>query len=271
MNGTRHDPRALITYAITASLAGLVALYAAYLLKDVLLLLYVAGLLAVAYVGLGLLKGLADFGNYLVALWIRVKAVTDMQADLFRHLLTLSLSFFTRQRTGDLLSRFNSDTRAATAGLETIAGTLFSAPILILIYVYLLATASPTLVGAALGAGVFHYVVTRGVRAPIRRLASDEFSLFADVAVRIQEVLLSIRTVKSFAFAIVGAEYVLRWLPRGTHDWRRFLRPSELARHLRGHGLEMKELVGVSYDPIGDSFAIGRDCGVNYMSVAVHR
>ena len=78
------------------------------------------------------------------------------------------------------------------------------------------------------------------------------------------------RTVKSFAFAIVGAEYVLRWLPRGTHDWRRFLRPSELARKLRGHGLEMKELAGVSYDPIGDSFSIGRDCGVNYMSVARH-
>jgi 2-polyprenyl-6-hydroxyphenyl methylase/3-demethylubiquinone-9 3-methyltransferase len=78
------------------------------------------------------------------------------------------------------------------------------------------------------------------------------------------------RTVKSFAFAIVGAEYVLRWLPRGTHDWRRFMRPSELARQLRGHGLEMKELAGVSYDPIGDSFSISRDCGVNYMSVARH-
>jgi 2-polyprenyl-6-hydroxyphenyl methylase/3-demethylubiquinone-9 3-methyltransferase len=78
------------------------------------------------------------------------------------------------------------------------------------------------------------------------------------------------RTVKSFAFAIVGAEYVLRWLPRGTHDWRRFMRPSELARLMRGHGLDMKELAGVSYDPIGDSFSLGRDCGVNYMSVARH-
>jgi 2-polyprenyl-6-hydroxyphenyl methylase / 3-demethylubiquinone-9 3-methyltransferase len=79
------------------------------------------------------------------------------------------------------------------------------------------------------------------------------------------------RTVKSFAFAIVGAEYVLRWLPRGTHDWRRFLRPSELARHLRGHGLEMQEMAGVSYDPIGDSFSLGRDCAVNYMATARHR
>jgi 2-polyprenyl-6-hydroxyphenyl methylase/3-demethylubiquinone-9 3-methyltransferase len=48
------------------------------------------------------------------------------------------------------------------------------------------------------------------------------------------------------------------------------MRPSELARHLRGHGLEMKELAGVSYDPIGDSFSLGRDVGVNYMSLARH-
>jgi len=78
------------------------------------------------------------------------------------------------------------------------------------------------------------------------------------------------RTVKSFAFAIVGAEYVLRWLPRGTHDWRRFLRPSELARQLRGHGLDMHELAGVGYDPIGDAFSISRDCAVNYMAIAGH-
>jgi 2-polyprenyl-6-hydroxyphenyl methylase/3-demethylubiquinone-9 3-methyltransferase len=78
------------------------------------------------------------------------------------------------------------------------------------------------------------------------------------------------RTAKSFAFAIVGAEYVLRWLPRGTHDWRRFMRPSELARALRSHGLDMEELAGVSYNPIGDSFAISRDCGVYYMAVARH-
>ncbi|HVO03362.1 MAG TPA: bifunctional 2-polyprenyl-6-hydroxyphenol methylase/3-demethylubiquinol 3-O-methyltransferase UbiG [Candidatus Cybelea sp.] len=76
------------------------------------------------------------------------------------------------------------------------------------------------------------------------------------------------RTIKSFAFAIVGAEYVLRWLPRGTHDWRRFLRPSELARSLRPQGLALRELAGISYDPITDSFALGRDCSVNYMAVA---
>ena len=76
------------------------------------------------------------------------------------------------------------------------------------------------------------------------------------------------RTVKSFAMAIVGAEYVLRWLPRGTHDWKRFLQPSELAQRLRARGLTLRELAGVTYHPFDDSFALGRDCSVNYLAVA---
>ena len=78
------------------------------------------------------------------------------------------------------------------------------------------------------------------------------------------------RTANSFALAIVGVEYVLRWLPRGTHDWRKFVRPSELAKALRPRNLAIKELTGVSYNPIKDSFALNRDCDVNYMLVAQH-
>ena len=58
------------------------------------------------------------------------------------------------------------------------------------------------------------------------------------------------RTAKAFALAVVGAEYVLGWLPRGTHDWRKFVRPSELAAGLRPHGLEFAEIAGVSYSPL---------------------
>jgi 2-polyprenyl-6-hydroxyphenyl methylase/3-demethylubiquinone-9 3-methyltransferase len=74
------------------------------------------------------------------------------------------------------------------------------------------------------------------------------------------------RTPKSFALAIVGAEYLLRWLPRGTHDWRRFLRPSELAAALRPHGLALAEAVGVVYSPLSDKWRLdSRDLDVNYM------
>ncbi len=79
-----------------------------------------------------------------------------------------------------------------------IVGTLVSAPVLILFYGYLLASTSPRLVGAAVGAAVLHYVVTRGIRGPVRRFTTDQFSVIAEVAARFQETLLSIRTVKSF-------------------------------------------------------------------------
>jgi 2-polyprenyl-6-hydroxyphenyl methylase/3-demethylubiquinone-9 3-methyltransferase len=75
------------------------------------------------------------------------------------------------------------------------------------------------------------------------------------------------RTARSFALAVVGAEYVLRWLPRGTHDWRKFVRPSELSRGLARHGATIVELAGVAYNPLADRWRIGTDLGVNYIAV----
>jgi len=78
------------------------------------------------------------------------------------------------------------------------------------------------------------------------------------------------RTPKAFFMAIVGAEYLLRWLPRGTHDWRRFQRPSELAAALRRAGLEIEEVTGVAYNPLTDGWRLApRDLDVNYMMLAV--
>ncbi len=76
------------------------------------------------------------------------------------------------------------------------------------------------------------------------------------------------RTPKSFALAIVGAEYLLRWVPAGTHDWRKFLKPSELARHLRNTGLAVNDLTGLTYDAIHKSWQASRDVGVNYILTA---
>ncbi|HYI30389.1 MAG TPA: bifunctional 2-polyprenyl-6-hydroxyphenol methylase/3-demethylubiquinol 3-O-methyltransferase UbiG [Bradyrhizobium sp.] len=74
------------------------------------------------------------------------------------------------------------------------------------------------------------------------------------------------RNWKSFALAIVGAEYVLRWLPRGTHDWRKFLKPSELAAGLRPYGVAVRDLTGVTYNPLRDQFSLNRrDLDTNYM------
>ncbi len=77
------------------------------------------------------------------------------------------------------------------------------------------------------------------------------------------------RTARSFALAIVGAEYVLRLLPVGTHDWNRFVRPSEFALPLRRAGLATKRLAGMSYDWRSTEWRISDDLSVNYMLVAV--
>jgi len=77
------------------------------------------------------------------------------------------------------------------------------------------------------------------------------------------------RTPKAFLLAVVGAEYLLRWLPPGTHDWRRFRRPSELAGPLRAAGLAVAEITGVAYNPLTDAWRLGRDTDVNYMMLAV--
>ncbi|HYY37925.1 MAG TPA: bifunctional 2-polyprenyl-6-hydroxyphenol methylase/3-demethylubiquinol 3-O-methyltransferase UbiG [Xanthobacteraceae bacterium] len=76
------------------------------------------------------------------------------------------------------------------------------------------------------------------------------------------------RTLKSFALAIVGAEYVLRWLPRGTHQWEKFVTPNELEAALERHGLRVIDETGVIYNLLADRWQLSTDMDVNYMVVA---
>lgn len=76
------------------------------------------------------------------------------------------------------------------------------------------------------------------------------------------------RNPKAFLLAIVGAEYVLRLLPRGTHEYRRFIRPRELAQWARHSGLEVVQLKGLSYQPLTQRFTLGQDTSVNYLMAA---
>ncbi|MFA5041524.1 MAG: bifunctional 2-polyprenyl-6-hydroxyphenol methylase/3-demethylubiquinol 3-O-methyltransferase UbiG, partial [Bdellovibrionales bacterium] len=77
------------------------------------------------------------------------------------------------------------------------------------------------------------------------------------------------RTTKSFLLGIVVAEYILGWVPKGLHDWEKFIRPSELAEHLQKAGLEIGDLTGMVYNPILDSFSLRSGMvGVNYLATA---
>ena len=165
-------------------------------------------LLGVAYVGVGLLHGVVEYGAYLLIQWVRVRTRAALQLHVVRHLLALSLGFFARARTGELLARLESDTRVATSGLETLVRALVTAPVLVLFYSALLVSTSPRLVTAAAAAALLHGVLTRGLRGRVRRLAGEHLAAVGRLTTRAQEAFLGIRIVKSF-----GAE---------GHERRRF-------------------------------------------------
>ncbi|MDG2019851.1 MAG: bifunctional 2-polyprenyl-6-hydroxyphenol methylase/3-demethylubiquinol 3-O-methyltransferase UbiG [SAR86 cluster bacterium] len=73
------------------------------------------------------------------------------------------------------------------------------------------------------------------------------------------------RNPKSYLFAVIGAEYILNLLPKGTHDYEKFIKPSELAGWIRNSGLTTKETIGLSYNPITNNYWLGKDIQVNYM------
>jgi 2-polyprenyl-6-hydroxyphenyl methylase/3-demethylubiquinone-9 3-methyltransferase len=77
------------------------------------------------------------------------------------------------------------------------------------------------------------------------------------------------RNPKSYVFAIIGAEYVLKLLPRGTHDYAKFVKPSELSQSCRGAGLTVRNLIGMTYNPFTRIYSLGRDTDVNYIVHAV--
>jgi 2-polyprenyl-6-hydroxyphenyl methylase/3-demethylubiquinone-9 3-methyltransferase len=73
------------------------------------------------------------------------------------------------------------------------------------------------------------------------------------------------RNLKSYVFAVIGAEYVLRMLPRGTHRYEKFIKPSELGAFCRQGGLDVRAVIGMTYNPLTDHYALGADTDVNYI------
>ncbi len=73
------------------------------------------------------------------------------------------------------------------------------------------------------------------------------------------------RNPKAYLFAVIGAEYLLNMLPKGTHDYAKFLHPAELARFAREAGLEVEEIIGMSYNPLTKTYKLGNDTSVNYL------
>ena len=79
------------------------------------------------------------------------------------------------------------------------------------------------------------------------------------------------RTARAFAFAIVGAERILRWLPKGTHDWNKFLTPDEIKTLLTRNRMTVTDETGVVFHPLADEWRRSRDMAINYMVMAVRK
>jgi 2-polyprenyl-6-hydroxyphenyl methylase / 3-demethylubiquinone-9 3-methyltransferase len=123
--------------------------------------------------------------------------------------------------------------------------------------------------GAVAGDGLYDVVLTMEV---IEHVADPDSFLKVCASLVKPGGLLFVatlnRTLKAHALAIVGAEYVLNWVPKGTHDWNKFLSPAEIRTFLDGTPLVPDAAVGVSYNPVFDRWALSDDTDVNYMMVA---
>ncbi|MFO0994664.1 MAG: bifunctional 2-polyprenyl-6-hydroxyphenol methylase/3-demethylubiquinol 3-O-methyltransferase UbiG [Hyphomicrobiales bacterium] len=130
---------------------------------------------------------------------------------------------------------------------------------------YRVATAEDLLAGGAAFDVVLAMEVIEHVPSPVNFVATCAGLLKPDGLLFLATLN---RTLKSFGLAIIGAEYVLGWLPKGTHQWEKFITPEELEVWLLGNGLAIQDRTGVVYNPLAGAWRQARDMAVNYMMVA---
>ena len=104
-------------------------------------------------------------------------------------------------------------------------------------------------------------------RFGVRRVALSSIVLFSlsFMAFGLNPGSITLFYLNWAVMAVVGAEYVLKLLPKGTHDYAKFIKPSELSRYVRNAGLDVEELIGMRYNPFTQIYALGRDTDVNYL------
>jgi ABC-type multidrug transport system fused ATPase/permease subunit len=154
--------------------------------------------LAIAYLVITILMHLMNYANTLLAVRIRNRARVDMQRDLFRHLFGLSLDFFNRQQSGELVARLEQDTRATVSNLESVARNLIVSPLMIAVYGLLLVRTSLQLTVIVVIAGLLQFWISRVIRAPVRRLIIRQQNVIARAGAYLQEMFSSARVVKTF-------------------------------------------------------------------------
>ncbi len=173
--------------------------------------------IALIYLLISVTLHLINFIVYLMGILIRYRASRDMQIDLFSHVANLSLDFFNKTRTGELISRLDKDTDAVVYGLESITRDVIVSGILVLIYGSLLIKTSLSLTFFVIVAAGAQYVFVRTIRTPLKKRVREQFNVQADVLAYLQEVLSNIRIVKSFAAEIYEVSRLKKLVKRAIH------------------------------------------------------
>lgn len=154
---------------------------------------------AIAYVSVAVVAAGLAFATHMLVVWIGSSVYRDLEVSLYDHLVGLSMSYFTRQRTGDVVSRFTSDALETTGSLDFAFRQMLQSTVQILFYGVLMVKTSPWLATTTVFVGVLHLAITRFLRARVRSRSQTRFSAIGDLSARLQESLLSIRVIKSFA------------------------------------------------------------------------
>jgi subfamily B ATP-binding cassette protein MsbA len=175
-----------------------------------------------AYVALVVLTSLGAFGTMLLVLRVRTQIFRDLQAAVYAHLLSLSMRYFVRQRTGDFASRLTNDAFHCAQLIETATRALLQSGAQLALCAVLLLRTDAILTGGVLVVFAVHLGITRLLRDRVRTLAVDQFDLFAALVSRVHETMLTIRVVKSFAAErfeharfLAEARHLVRVIVRG--------------------------------------------------------
>ena len=159
------------------------------------LILIIAGL----YILCAFVAAIFTFSSYLLSAWIGAAAFKDLQVAMHKHLLSLSMGFFVRQKTGEVVSRIINDGGETITSLDLSVRQMVLSGVQILFYATLLFKTAPGLTLVTLVVSMLHFVITRVLRDKVRTRTSDKFDALADVGSVMQEFMLSIRVIKSFA------------------------------------------------------------------------
>ncbi|MBF0353721.1 MAG: ABC transporter ATP-binding protein [Alphaproteobacteria bacterium] len=156
-------------------------------------------LLSLLFFTTSIVSNLLIFSAQFVGRSVQARTARDIQNHLFAHILSLPMAFFYKRRSGELISCIERDTGATTSGMDKISRYLITAPLQIAFYGYLLVKTNVTLAAVAFLSSIVHYAITKLLSGGTKKSVRQQYSIYADQSVCIQEAILGIRLVKSFA------------------------------------------------------------------------